>query len=309
MTEPISDKTASAAGIPSPGPVDASNAVGSSSPTNDPANWGGGQRPPMPPAVAKAVSSVMGGVTKLKKSEHNNHGNYDFASVDDFLEAIRPLCAKAGLIISQDEESQELKQTTKADGKPATWLKMTFSYTLIHSSGETWGHRPTRTVMVTAGMGAQAFGAAQSYGLKQFMRSLFQVATGEPDLDADDADEIDRRHPSREQQEDRMADRVVKHTLRKDLAPPAQTTGRKFALVDQFGEEVYQTENVDDYAERLSELLEKMPNLAEIEQLWENNKEQVNSLPDSRAADVTALYEGKSAELAGEPPQTMLDAG
>ena len=298
----LSAATASAAGIPSPGPVDASNAGGSSSATNAPANWGGGQRPPMPPAVAKAVSSVMGGVTKLKKSEHNNHGNYDFASVDDFLEAIRPLCAKAGLIISQDEESQELKQTTKADGKPATWLKMTFSYTLIHSSGETWGHRPTRTVMVNAGMGAQAFGAAQSYGLKQFMRSLFQVATGEPDLDADDADESDRRHPSREQQEGLMADRAVKLIRGKGRA-------RVFALIDQFGEEVYQTENVDDYAERLSALLEKMPNLAEIEQFWDNNKEQVKSLPDSRAADVTALYEGKSAELAGELPQTALEAG
>ena len=307
MTEPISDKTASAAGIPSPGPVDASNAVGSSSPTNDPANWGGGQRPPMPPAVAKAVSSVMGGVTKLKKSEHNNHGNYDFASVDDFLEAIRPLCAKAGLIISQDEESQELKQTTKADGKPATWLKMTFSYTLIHSSGETWGHRPTRTVMVNAGMGAQAFGAAQSYGLKQFMRSLFQVATGEPDLDADNADEIDRRPPSREQQEDRMAERVVKHTLRKDIATPAGA--KVFALIDQFGDEVYQTENVDDYAERLSALLEKMPNPGELKQLWENNESQVKPLPDSRAADVTAVYEGRSSELAEELPQTALEAG
>lgn len=92
-------------------------------------------------------------------------------------------------------------------------------------------------------------------------------------------------------------------------ALPPVAGARVFGLIDQFGEEVYQTENVDDYAERLSELLEKMANLAEIEQLWDNNKEQVKSLPDSRAADVTALYEGKSAELAGELPQTALEAG
>ena len=40
--------------------------------------------------------------------------------------------------------------------------------------------------MVNASMGSQAFGAAQSYTLKQFMRSLFQVATGEKGQDADE---------------------------------------------------------------------------------------------------------------------------
>jgi hypothetical protein len=38
--------------------------------------------------------------------------------------------------------------------------------------------------MVNAAMGAQAFGAAQAYTLKQFERSLFQIATG----DSEDAD-------------------------------------------------------------------------------------------------------------------------
>ncbi len=98
---------------------------------------------------------------------------------------------------------------------------------------------------------------------------------------------------------------------RKELAPDADflprtgavSTSKIFALIDQFGEEVYQTENVDDYAERLSALLEKMPDLVQLKQLWDNNKEQVKSLPDSRAADVTALYEGKSVEFPDEPEE------
>ncbi|KKK55022.1 hypothetical protein LCGC14_3078780, partial [marine sediment metagenome] len=45
-----------------------------------------------------------------------------------------------------------------------------------------------------------------------------------------------------------------------------------------------------------------------IEQLWQNNEGQVKLLPDSRAAAVTALYDGKSAEMA-EMPQTALEAG
>lgn len=140
---------------------------------------------PMPPKVAAAVAAVMAEVPKLQKGERNSHANYNFASIDDFLEAIRPLCAKHGLIIIPDEDSCDFREGQDKFGKPLTWLVMKFSFTLAHSSGETWAHRPTRTAMVQASMGSQAFGAAQSYALKQFERSLFQIATGEKDQDAD----------------------------------------------------------------------------------------------------------------------------
>jgi hypothetical protein len=54
---------------------------------------------PMPPNVAAAISKVMAGVPKLQRGETNTHGQYKFASIDDFLEAVRPLCAESGLII------------------------------------------------------------------------------------------------------------------------------------------------------------------------------------------------------------------
>lgn len=140
----------------------------------------------LPPKVAAALAAVMSEVPKLSKSERNSHGSYNFASIDDFLEAVRPLCAKHGLIIVQDEESFETIQAGKdRNGNDRTWLLIRFSYTLAHASGETWGHKPTRSIMVDASMGSQAFGAAQSYSLKQFERSLFQIATGEKDADAD----------------------------------------------------------------------------------------------------------------------------
>lgn len=139
----------------------------------------------MPPKVAAAVAGVMSEVPKLAKGEKNSHGNYNFASIDDFLEAVRPLCAKHGLIIMQDEESFEMREGRDKYDKPKMWLLMRFSFTLAHSSGETWAHRPTRSIMVDASMGSQAFGAAQSYALKQFERSLFQIATGENGADAD----------------------------------------------------------------------------------------------------------------------------
>jgi hypothetical protein len=146
---------------------------------------------PMPPNVAAAISKVMAGVPKLQRGETNTHGQYKFASIDDFLEAVRPLCAESGLIILQDEASSEMLDGVDKYGKPKRWLSVTYSFTLAHSSGETWAHRPTRSIVVDASMGSQAYGAAQSYTLKLFERSLFQIATGEKGQDVDEHAPVD----------------------------------------------------------------------------------------------------------------------
>lgn len=132
-------------------------------------------KPPIPPKVAAAINAVMVEVKRLDKGAENKHGNYKFTSVDDFLDATRPACAAAGLIIVPDEESVDMVEK---------WLRVKFSFTVAHASGETWDHSPTRTVMVNSAMGSQAYGAAQSYALKQFLRALFQISTG----DGEDAD-------------------------------------------------------------------------------------------------------------------------
>lgn len=141
---------------------------------------------PIPPKVATAICAVMKDVPKLAKTERNEHGKYDFASIDTFLEAIRPLCAKHGLIILPDETETGMLEGTDQYGKPTRALSMIYEFTICHSSGETWNHRPKRSIAINAKMGSQAYGAGQSYALKNFMRALFQVATGEPDLDAYD---------------------------------------------------------------------------------------------------------------------------
>lgn len=151
-----------------------------------------GSIPPMPPKVAAAISKVMGGVPKLTREARNTHGNYNFASIDDFLEAVRPLCAESGLIILQDEDASEMIDGGPGrDGKARRFLSITYKFTLAHSSGETWAHRPSRTIIVDASMGSQAYGAAQSYTLKLFERSLFQIATGEKGQDVDEHASVD----------------------------------------------------------------------------------------------------------------------
>ncbi|MEJ2120473.1 MAG: ERF family protein [Alphaproteobacteria bacterium] len=146
--------------------------------------------PAMPEAVAGAVNAVMGRIKGLLRTERNRAGGYRFASIDDFLGAVNPLCAKAGLIILQDElDARLVHDGTEVSQR--SWLWATFTFTLAHKSGALYGPL-TRSVMVPAS-GAQAFGSAQSYALKQFMRSLFQIPTG----DGEDADTIaPRRLPA-----------------------------------------------------------------------------------------------------------------
>ena len=127
----------------------------------------------IPASVATAISAVMGGIRTLGKDGANQHQRYDFVSTDKFLSAVNPLCAAAGLIIVQDEDDIQIADK---------FLTAKYSFILAHKDGSTWG--PVRRTVIVGANGAQAFGSAQSYALKQFMRSLFQISTG----DQDDAD-------------------------------------------------------------------------------------------------------------------------
>jgi hypothetical protein len=129
--------------------------------------------------ICSAIAQVMANLPKLNKGETNKHGGYSFASVDDFFEAVQPQMAKAGLVVTSDEQDFEVI----GDGKDA-WLKMRFAF-VAHAGGAEYGPL-NRTAMVRASMGSQALGAAQSYAEKQFLRSLFKMATGEgAGIDAD----------------------------------------------------------------------------------------------------------------------------
>jgi hypothetical protein len=135
----------------------------------------------VPPEIAGAIVQVMTAVKKLGKSAQNTHGGYKFASIDDFLEAMNPLCAEAGLFFLLNEIETEVIVSESKEKRSAS-LRIRYEITICHSSGAAMSGI-TRNVTVIAS-GAQAYGSAQSYVLKQFMRSLFQIPTG----DADDPD-------------------------------------------------------------------------------------------------------------------------
>jgi len=133
---------------------------------------------PMPKSIANAINKIMLRLSKpLEHDAENKFQKYKYTSIDGFLKQVHPACAEAGLIIVPHEQSSEISPSGKN-------LTVVYQYILVHKDGDTWDFPTTKHIVVPFGNGT-AMGTAQSYALKQFMRSLFQLSTGEQDdLDA-----------------------------------------------------------------------------------------------------------------------------
>lgn len=128
--------------------------------------------------VFAAVSSAMSDVKRIAKDNRNVEQKYDFASVDDFMAMVGPICAAHGLVTIIDEDSVEYIEKAGKYG-PTFWAKIAYQITTYHASGSAL---PTvrRNVEVIRS-GPQAYGAAQSYILKQYYRGLLAIPTGDKD--------------------------------------------------------------------------------------------------------------------------------
>lgn len=166
-----------------------------------------------PPAnVHEGIIAVMSSLGTLDKANENKFDKYDYASIDDFIHFVRSHCWQAGIFIEQDETEAKLVDVTKKDGKPMAVWWARYAFTVRHVGGSALGpiHR---TVMVQAN-GAQASGSSQSYTLKQFMRSLFLIPTGDKDDPDKDRTEISAERGDAETDLQKKAGRIRKEFLR-----------------------------------------------------------------------------------------------
>ena len=176
----------------------------------------------LPKSIATAINGVMGDIRTLKKEDENKFQNYSYASIDNFLKAVNPLCAKHGLIINIDEESCEVTR----DGTKNPWVHIVYKFILSHASGDTWGYTPRRNMFV-AMTGGQSMGSSQSYCLKQYMRSLFLISTGERD-DLDGHNQNFNGEREEEKKKDLHKNQRVKNEReKKDGKTPQHTTHRR----------------------------------------------------------------------------------
>ena len=152
--------------------------------------------------IHRALIKAMSEVTKVQKSSRNVEQKYDFASIDDFLAMAGPICAANGLYTVMDESDvAEFERQGKYG--VTHWLRVRFRLTTYHESGASLPF-VYRTVEVIR-TGAQSFGSAQSYALKQYLRALLLIPTG----DKDDADFAEKGEgaPSPVQQGNKAAPR------------------------------------------------------------------------------------------------------
>ena len=128
--------------------------------------------------IYSAVAKAMGDVERVAKDSRNNDQKYDFASVDDFMAMVGPICSKYGLVTILDEETREFIEKPGKYG-PTQWVAISYQITTWHESGE---QLPTvRRHVEVIRSGPQAYGAAQSYILKQYYRGLLNIPTGDGD--------------------------------------------------------------------------------------------------------------------------------
>lgn len=135
--------------------------------------------------LTKAKAAVTAEIKRLEKTHTNSHGGYQFTSVDDFKDQVRPLMAKNGLDLHVSEESFALSTIkTGKDGKDTNVATIRFRFVIEHVSGER--SEPSFFTVCLPYTGAQTSGAAQSYAIKEGVyKGLFQASSGDVAEEAD----------------------------------------------------------------------------------------------------------------------------
>lgn len=141
------------------------------------------QAPSIPPPIIAAILHVKAHVGAVAKSQRNSHGGYQFASTDDIYAAVMRLMAEAGLVIMPLEVVPPEIVKNDKDGKTSQWGKFTFGF-ILATKDASWTDAALRRTLFIQITGPQSFQAAESYAVKQFMRSLFKLPTGDMDLDS-----------------------------------------------------------------------------------------------------------------------------
>jgi hypothetical protein len=139
----------------------------------------------MPPEIAKGVVAVMKKIKMLGVDDKNQHGGYNYVSVDKFFDHVGRLMAEADIFDLIDEVStvSEKKEAVDSYGKAkvSAWLTCTYDIFLFHASGAQFG--PIRRTVQVQASGPQSYGSGMSFVEKYFLRGLFKIPTGEKDAD------------------------------------------------------------------------------------------------------------------------------
>jgi hypothetical protein len=140
-----------------------------------------------PKTLGEAVCCVMADLDRLKKADRNKFASYDFTSVDDFKDAVRPLMAKYGLYEHVTQADFAFVEFEDDKGKKKQVARFDFAITLKHVAGRE--EPPEIMTVALPYTGAQTSGAARSYAVKEWMKSRFLASAGDLQEEADMLDQ------------------------------------------------------------------------------------------------------------------------
>jgi hypothetical protein len=124
----------------------------------------------------------MAGLEPVKKSHRNAHGGYMYAGIDDIYAELLRRMASAGLICLALERSCELMARDK-EGKAYTLVKAEYGF-LLATKEATWTDATAKRTVYAQLTGPQTLAALCSFATKSWLRSTFQLATGDFELDS-----------------------------------------------------------------------------------------------------------------------------
>jgi hypothetical protein len=133
--------------------------------------------------INKAICNVMFEIHRLEKMGVNAFDKYNFTSIDDFKDHVRPLMARHGLNASTNETSFDLVDLKNSKGDTKTNCKIGFAITLRHSDGSELP--PDMATVMLPYTGAQTAGIARSYVLKEWLKGKFMASSGDVSEEAD----------------------------------------------------------------------------------------------------------------------------
>lgn len=139
-------------------------------------------------SIIEAILAVRKEVPTLGKKHDNEYSGYKYVSIDQFYETITPIATKAGLVWRA--RMAEWKVNPDMGKSGAVESRVVFD--LYHSDGTEFLDYMSVPI-INSLVGAQTTGQIMSYAEKVFMRSTFDVPTGEKD-----ADHTDQAYFSRE---------------------------------------------------------------------------------------------------------------
>lgn len=265
--------------------------------------------------LAGALANVMAEIEPITKQGFNEHFRYRFTRMEDLLAEVTPRMAKHGLVIMQSEVGREIVDNM---------LYATFSFTLLHKSGEVWLERPRMTGMARikdnkGGVDDKAMNKCHTAARKYFLLALFQIPTGDVE-DGDDTHQEQRSPP--QQSADRrpsISERAI--AGRGPIVPPvtfpAGTTPRRIEAVsgetastwaDKYYRAVLSATSIEALSEWQAANADLLERLQERSQLLYSRTVDAETAKQKAFAAQPVIDRAAATQAARRPPSAKLNA-